>query len=112
MKTNNSKVQKKDAKKAVKKELEKSLREKFLEVVKHLGHDAERIGKDIEIASKFVAKKLSKKFKDVKSVVENKIDEATSSKEPVAKKVEAVKKSAVKGTKSAGKVVQKAVAKA
>ena len=77
MKANKSKVQKKDTKKTVKTELEKSLTSKFLEAVKHLGHDAERIAKDIEIAGKFVAKKIAKKLKGKKIAIENSIDGKT-----------------------------------
>ena len=98
MKTSKPKVQKKEAKKVAKKELEKSLTAKFLEAVKHLGHDAEKIGKDIEIAGKFVAKKLSKKFSASKDVIKKEVDQAP---EKVSK-----------GVKNAKKVVEKAVAKA
>lgn len=111
MKTQNPKTPKKEVKKAVKKALEKSLTDKFLEVVKQLGHDAEKIGKDIEIAGKFVAKKLSKRLKDLKEATDNKLEAVKEATEPAAK-VKEIKKSTVKGAKTAKKIVKKAASKA
>ena len=69
MKTNKSKPQIKSNKKSAKKELEKSLTERFLDTVKSLGHNAELIADDVAKLSKEAAKKLSKKFNEVKSAV-------------------------------------------
>ena len=111
MKANKPKAQKKDAKKVAKKELERSLTSKILEVVKHFGQDAERVGKDVELVSKFLVKKLSKKFKDVKSAMETSVDESPIP-AIVEEKVAAVKKSTVKVSKTAKKVVEQASKKA
>ncbi len=62
MKPDSPKVQKKVAKRAAKKELEQSLTQKFVEVISHLGHGAEKIGEEIAKAAKSVARKLTKKF--------------------------------------------------
>lgn len=98
MKTSKSKPQKKAAKSAAKKQIEQSLSDKFIEVVKSLGHDAESIAGDIAKVSKVVAKKLAKKFGEVKSVVEDKIESVTgnedikSSKKKLAKVPAKIKK--------------------
>ncbi|ALL07428.1 hypothetical protein AQ505_19195 [Pedobacter sp. PACM 27299] len=86
MKGKKSRVEKKVAKSAAKKQLEKSLSEKFFEVVKHLGHDAEKIGDDIAKASKVVAKKLSTKFLEVKEAVNQKLEEAAKANKPLKRK--------------------------
>lgn len=54
------------AKKTEKKALEQSLAAKLFEAVKSLGHDAEQIGEDLILVSKFVAKKISKRVKSGK----------------------------------------------
>jgi len=59
---NSRKVTKKTEKKA----LEQSLATKLFEAVKSLGHDAEQIGEDLILVSKFVAKKISKRVKSGK----------------------------------------------
>jgi predicted house-cleaning noncanonical NTP pyrophosphatase (MazG superfamily) len=111
MKTNKPKAQKKDARKAAKKEFETSLSSKIFEAVKHFGQDAEKFAKDIELVSKFLAKKLSKKFEEAKADAVTKVGDVASKptvKEPIA----AVKKSAVKVSKTAKKAVETAVKKA
>ena len=60
-------VTKTSPKKAAKKELESGIAERFLDVVSNLGHDAERIAKDIKKMSKELAKKLSEKIKESKA---------------------------------------------
>jgi hypothetical protein len=60
MKVKKSEDQNKETRKAAKKELEQSLTAKLIEAVKSLGHDAEKIGGDLLLVSKFVAKKISK----------------------------------------------------
>jgi L-fucose mutarotase/ribose pyranase (RbsD/FucU family) len=117
MKTNKIKPQKKAAKKAVQKHIEQSLTEKFLETVKGLGHNAELIAGDIAKLSKSAAKKLSKKFQEVKTVVEHKIEDVkASNKKSAINKVKLAKKDASKlmkkVDKSVTKVVKKAVKKA
>lgn len=66
MKANKTDSQKKAARKAEKKALEESLTTKLFEAVKSLGHDAEKIGEDLILVSKFVAKKISKRMKSTK----------------------------------------------
>jgi hypothetical protein len=83
------------AKKSEKKELEKTLTGKILEAVKNLGHDAERVARDVEIAGKFIAKKISKQLKSGKTV-----------------KSEVKEKSLKKGEKQVKRVVEKAAVKA
>jgi hypothetical protein len=115
MKTNKIKPQKKASLKAVKKKLEKSLADKFIEAVKGLGHNAEDIAVDIAKLSRVAAKKLSKKFQEVKSVVEQKIDDVSTAKDTASKKIKLGKKETSKlmkkVDKSVTKVVKKAVAK-
>ena len=96
MKTNKTKPNKSVSKKTAKKQLEHSLTERFLEAVKGLGHNAEMIGEDIAKVSKVVAKKLSKKFQEVKLAVGHKLEEVKAEKKPVAKKVKMAKKDAQK----------------
>lgn len=112
MKTNKTKPQKKTTKKAVKKQIEQSLTDRFLEAVKGLGHNAELIADDVAKLSKAAAKKLSKKFKEVKQAVSDKIDDAKATKKPVAKKVKLAKKDASKLVKKVDKTVSKVVKKA
>ncbi len=115
MKTNKSKIDKKSTVKAAKKQLEISLAGRFFEVVKDLGHDAEHIAEDIAKISKVAAKKLSKKFQEVKVAVEHQL-ENISNKENEGKKQKSVKKdtakSLEKAAKSANKTVEKALANA
>jgi len=63
MKANKTESQKKASKKEAKKALEQSLTTKLFEAVKSLGHDAEKIGEDLILVSKFVAKKIAKRVK-------------------------------------------------
>ena len=57
---------KKGLKKAARKQLQSGIAEKFLDAVTNLGHDAERIAKDIKKISKQLAEKLSEKIKEAK----------------------------------------------
>jgi hypothetical protein len=111
-------------KKASKKELEIDLTNKFMQVVAELGHDAEKLKRVIKKASKFITKKIERKLKDVKHVVEAKLDplpvkqavkkaekSAATPKKDIAKKTEQVEKVIAKATKVATKRVAKAVAK-
>jgi len=66
MKANKPDSSKKISKKAEKKALEQSLTAKLFEAVKSLGHDAEKIGEDLVLVSKFVAKKIAKRVKPSK----------------------------------------------
>jgi len=111
MKTNKPKAQKKGAKKAAKKEFENTLSSKIFEAVKHFGQDAEKFAKDIELVSKFLAKKLSKKFEEAKGDVVTKVEDLAA-KPAVEERISAVKKSAVKVSKTAKKAVETAVKKA
>jgi len=60
------KPEKKGLKKAARKQLQSGIAEKFLDAVTNLGHDAERIAKDIKKISKQLAEKLSEKIKEAK----------------------------------------------
>lgn len=91
MKTNKSKSEKRTANKGAKKQIEKSLTEKFFEVVKTLGHNAEDIAEDIAKAGKAVAKKLSKKFKEVAPAVEQLTDKNSKLKKSKGEKVKSDK---------------------
>lgn len=108
MKANKIKPQRKITKKVVKKNIEKSLTDKFLTAVKDLGHNAEVIAEDIANLSKLAAKKLAKKFKDVKIAVEHQIEEV----KPSAQKVKLDKKNTSKLLKKVDKSVAKVVKKA
>jgi len=73
MKANKSKTSdKKTAQKVVKKELESSIAVKFLDALKGLGFDADKFSKEIKKSSKELAKKISKKYSDVKLAVDEK----------------------------------------
>lgn len=50
--------------KDAKKDLAKSISDKFLEVIKSLGHDADKLNREIKKAGRFVAKKIARKEKD------------------------------------------------
>lgn len=67
MKTNKPKVHKKDAKKAGKKELSKTLTERFLQLMKEIGQEAEKNGVDINKVGLSAIKKLSAKLSGDKS---------------------------------------------
>jgi len=77
MKANKSKISdkadKKTAQKTVKKELEISITHKFLDALKGLGYDAEKFSKEVKKTSKELAKKISKKYNEVKLAVEDKL---------------------------------------
>jgi hypothetical protein len=89
----------KSPKRAAKKELESGIAERFLEVVTNLGHDAERIAKDIKKMSKEIAKKLSEKIKAEKSKKEK------DKKEQVKREVKGSNQAAAKPASRAEKVV-------
>ena len=87
MKASKTESQKKTSKKAEKKALEQHLVAKLYEALKSFGHDAEKIGEDLVLVSKFVAKKISKRMKSTKQ---------ESLKPPKTKKAEAVKSKVIK----------------
>ena len=66
MKTNKPKVHKKDAKKAEKKELSKTLKDKFLQLMKEMGQEAEKNGIDINKVGLSALKKISAKLSEEK----------------------------------------------
>ncbi len=101
MKESKTEGQNKATRKAAKKALEQSLTAKLVEAVKSLGHDAEKIGEDLILVSKFVAKKISKRVNGGANDVDKKAA-ATSSKD----QVETPQKPA-KEKKSSGKVERK-----
>jgi len=101
MKNSKAEDQKKAEKKAAKKELEKSITAKFFEAVKNLGHDAEQIGEDLVLVSKFVAKKIGKKLSSAQKKAGEKVLDAVPE---VGQKTASVKKD-VKKTESAIKKV-------
>ncbi|MGV8879864.1 MAG: hypothetical protein ACOH2A_12620 [Sphingobacteriaceae bacterium] len=106
--------------KAVKKELAKSISDKFLEVIKSLGHDAEKLKREIKKAGRFVAKKIERKEKDkvkkVKKVVNKPIKAVEKTEQKVGAKVKVennkVKKVIAQATKTtANPASSKSVAK-
>ncbi|MBC7912702.1 MAG: hypothetical protein H7Y07_01130 [Pyrinomonadaceae bacterium] len=98
--------------KATKKELESGIAERFLDVVANLGHDAERIAKDIKKMSKEIAKKLSEKIKSSKSAEKGQSKKTGKAQKEIAKReVKGAKKEATKVPSRAEKVVAKVVAK-
>ena len=107
MKTNkvksSLKAEKKMAKQTVKKDLEASITNKFLEALKSLGHDADKFSKDIKKTSKELAKKLSKKYNDVKVAVEEKLDSKSK-----AIKIKTIKRPITTTRKTTGITVKKA----
>jgi hypothetical protein len=104
-------------KKAAKKELESGIAERFLDVVSNLGHDAERIAKDIKKMSKEIAKKLSEKLKSSKKADKVATARKIKAEKVIAKReVKASQKGVVKTpaktvTTSAGKAPVKPVVK-
>lgn len=109
MKTSKADAQKKSAKKTVKKELQKNLTNKFFEAVKSLGHDAEMIGEDLVLVSKFVAKKIAKKVTGAKKNGGKKVNEVASAVAGAVGKT--AEKPTTKGTKKAEKTAMKGAAK-
>ncbi|TDO24342.1 hypothetical protein [Pedobacter duraquae] len=109
MKNSKAEVQKKAEKKAAKKELEKSLTAKFFEAVKNLGHDAEQIGEDLVLVSKFVAKKIGKKLGSTKKKVE---ENATDGVPAIAKKAASAKREVKKDIQKTKQAIKKVTAKA
>lgn len=108
MKTNKTKTsiktEQKTAKQVVKKELEASITNKFLEALKSLGHDADKFSKDIKKTSKELAKKLARKYNEVKVAVEEQKDSKSN-----ATKIKRIKRPIAISTKKAVSPVKKAV---
>ena len=93
---------KKSIKKQDRKELQSNIAQRFLDAVNNLGHDAERIAKDLKKMSKQIAEKLSK--------IDKTKDKKGSSKKPVELLVAKAEEKGVK--KRAGRVrAEKVVAK-
>jgi hypothetical protein len=108
MKNNKAEAPVKESKKAVKKALEKSLADKFFEAVKSLGHDAEQIGGDLVLVSKFVAKKIAKKVGNTEKDAAKKAGKAAEAAvSATVKEAKEVKKTASKGLKKVEKEVKK-----
>jgi hypothetical protein len=109
MKVNKSKLSEKtDAKtaqKVVKKELEVSITHKFLDALKGLGYDAEKFSKEVKKSSKVLAKKISKKYSEVKIAVEEKLV-----KKPATVKIKTIKSPIVAKAKAAKAPAKKAPA--
>jgi len=105
-KSGSGKSAKKSVKKAERKELQSGLTTKFLEVVDALGHDAERILKDIKKISKQLALKLSEKAEKSK-----KADKRISGKKLAADKAEIKPLKKATARARAEKVVAKVVAR-
>ncbi len=96
---------KKNLRKAARKELESGITLRFLEVVNNLGHDAERIAKDIKKMSKQLAEKLSEQLKRSKKEEEKK--QSRLEKTAMSPKKTVARKSAEKSISRAEKVVAK-----
>jgi len=103
------KAVKKQTKRVVKKELESTISEKFFEVIKSLGHDAEKFSKEIKKTSKALAKKLTGTYNDVKNAVEDKLE--SKAKNTKTKKISKASVSAGKSVVSAVKKAEKVVAR-
>lgn len=106
-KTSNKAVKKVD-KQLIKKELETSISAKFLDVLKGMGHDAEKFTKEIKKTSKALARKIAKKYKEVKVVVGEKLESNVKVKPlnaPVKKTVSAPRKAITSAVKKAEKIV-------
>jgi len=112
-------------KKSAKKHLELTITEKFMAALAELGHDADKLKREIRKASKFVAKKIERRFKDVKHVIEDKLDSApvkeavkkagksaTTVKKDIAKKAVKVEKVITKAARVAEKRIRKPATKA
>lgn len=112
-------------KKNAKKQLELSITEKFMAALSELGHDAEKLKREVKKASKFVTKKIGRKFKDIKHVIEEKLDSApvkataikaektaSAAKKDIGKQAVKVEKVIAKATKVAQKRISKPVAQA
>jgi len=103
MKTNKPKVHKKDAKKAGKKELSKTLTERFLQLMKEMGQEAEKNGVDINKVGLSAIKKLSAKLSGKKPEKKTKVIREKEAKKAVVNKVKAVKKTVADEVKVAKK---------
>ncbi|MEJ6979133.1 hypothetical protein WG906_01645 [Pedobacter sp. P351] len=105
-------VAKASPKKTAKKELESGIAERFLDVVSNLGHDAERIAKDIKKMSKEIAKKLFDKVKSANEAEKISIRKKIKANKEIAKReVKATRKEGVKAPTRAEKVVAKVASK-
>ncbi|WP_207425926.1 hypothetical protein [Pedobacter sp. SYSU D00535] len=100
-KSDTSKPTKKKVKKAEKKELQSGIAERLLTAINLLGHDAERLAKDIKKMSKQIAEKLSDRIEKVKE----------TEKKEEKKKVKKVKEPEKKGLKKSINKAEKVVAK-
>ncbi len=76
----------KKSKKNIKQKLEIDISEKLKTFISSLGHDVEDIGDELKKASKLIAKKLSKKIKDVKIALNDKLNSETTKTEKVVGK--------------------------
>jgi len=109
-------------KRSAKKQLELTITEKFMAVLTELGHDADKLKREVKKASKFVTKKIERKFKEVKQAVGDKLGSApvtdavkksaSTAKKDVVKKAAKVEKVIAKATKIAEKRIRKPVEKA
>jgi hypothetical protein len=100
------KADKKSIKKQDRKELQSNIAQRFLDAVNNLGHDAERIAKDLKKMSKQIAEKLSK--------IDKTKEKKGSSKKPVELLVAKAEEKGLKkraGRARAEKVVAKVVSR-
>src|SRR6201988_4769666 len=93
---------KSDTKKSAKKQLEISITEKFLQALTELGHDAQKLKREVKKVSKFMAKKIDRKFKEVKTAIGDKFET-----KPVKKAVKKAEGSTVTAKKDIAKKVEK-----
>jgi CRISPR/Cas system CSM-associated protein Csm4 (group 5 of RAMP superfamily) len=73
-------------KKTAKKQLESAITEKFMHAITELGHDAEKLKKEIKKVSKLVAKKVSKTIDSIKETAAVNLES-----KPIKKVVKATK---------------------
>lgn len=91
----------KQAKKNAVKDLEIKLTDRFIDVIKALGHNSDKITKDIKKASKQFSKKLHDKFSDLKNNVDNKAAKSKLKADKAAIKAEEkAKRIVIKATKN------------
>ncbi len=98
-------MKKKDKSKVKNKELTSSITEKFMQAVSGLGHDAEKLKKEIAKAGKTVSQKISNALKDAQKAIAKPEVKKDKPAKKEGKKKDDVKTKAVKAEAKAEKVV-------
>ncbi len=100
----------KKLKKNTKQVIEKDLSDKLHTFISSLGHDVEDIGLELKKASKILAKKLVKKFSEVKSAVSEKTNSVKVKTPKIIKKVKTDIENEASETKAKAKKVKTEIA--